>query len=202
MMLFKTWGYITVTSALTFTSDFKLGHYMKVPPRSMFSCQVVATVIAGTAQLGVQAWLFSNVEGLCSPTQNDGFTCPRTTVFGTASIIVCYILSFPPYFVPIANVTLAVGCHWPTASLLARPALLRSFILLLAWGSPSGHPVDSAPEVQDRTPEIPQLSAHFLGHERDAACNADQPCALGRHLFLIQLCHPSPKLQLVGQVQL
>lgn len=51
MMMFKTWGYITMaqgkilhnlpnllsinysSSALNFTSDFKLGHYMKVPPR-------------------------------------------------------------------------------------------------------------------------------------------------------------------------
>jgi OPT family oligopeptide transporter len=88
MMLFKTWGYITMSQAISFTGDFKLGHYMKIPPRSMFSCQVVATIIAGTVQLIVQAWLFSNVEGLCSPTQKDGFICPRTAVFGNASIIV------------------------------------------------------------------------------------------------------------------
>ncbi|KAJ7477665.1 OPT oligopeptide transporter protein-domain-containing protein, partial [Mycena latifolia] len=25
----RTWGYITMAQALTFTSDFKLGHYMK-----------------------------------------------------------------------------------------------------------------------------------------------------------------------------
>ena len=31
MMLFKTWGYITMAQALTFASDFKLGHYMKIP---------------------------------------------------------------------------------------------------------------------------------------------------------------------------
>ena len=31
MMMFKTWGYITMLQALNFTSDFKLGHYMKVP---------------------------------------------------------------------------------------------------------------------------------------------------------------------------
>lgn len=31
MMMFKTWGYITMAQALTFTSDFKLGHYMKIP---------------------------------------------------------------------------------------------------------------------------------------------------------------------------
>ena len=93
MMMFKTWGYITTTQALSFTSDFKLGHYMKIPPRPMFFCQVVATIIAGTVQLAVQAWLFSNVEGVCSPTQKDGFICPGTTVSGTASIIVHYIFS-------------------------------------------------------------------------------------------------------------
>ncbi|KAH9167234.1 small oligopeptide transporter [Lactarius sanguifluus] len=87
MMMFKTWGYITMTQALQFTSDFKLGHYMKIPHRPMFFCQVVATVIAGTVQLGVQSWLFSNIEDLCSPDQKDGFICPSTTVFGTASII-------------------------------------------------------------------------------------------------------------------
>ncbi|KAF9045786.1 OPT oligopeptide transporter [Hymenopellis radicata] len=87
MMMFKTWGYITMAQALTFTSDFKLGHYMKIPPRSMFTAQVIATVIAGTTQLGVQAWMFTNIENLCSPDQKNGFICPSTEVFGTASII-------------------------------------------------------------------------------------------------------------------
>ncbi|KAF8258596.1 OPT oligopeptide transporter [Lactarius quietus] len=87
VMMFKTWGYITMNQALSFTSDFKLGHYMKIPPRPMFFCQVVATVIASTVQLGVQAWLFSNIEDICSPTQKDGFICPGTTAFGNASIL-------------------------------------------------------------------------------------------------------------------
>ena len=91
MMLFKTWGCVTMSQALNFANDLKLGHYMKIPPRSMFFCQVVATVIAGTVQLAVQAWLFSNIEDLCSTTQKDGFICPSTTVFGTASIIVRFI---------------------------------------------------------------------------------------------------------------
>ncbi|KAJ6515696.1 OPT oligopeptide transporter [Mycena sanguinolenta] len=87
MMMFKTWGYITMAQALTFSSDFKLGHYMKIPPRAMFHAQVVATIIAGTVQLGVQAWMFTNIEGMCDRDQKDGFWCPSTVVFGTASII-------------------------------------------------------------------------------------------------------------------
>ncbi|KAF8260559.1 OPT oligopeptide transporter protein-domain-containing protein [Lactarius quietus] len=87
MMMFKAWGSITMVQALNFTSDFRLSYYMKIPPRPMFFCQVVATVIAGTVQLCVQAWLFSNVEDICIPTQKHGFICPSTTVFGNASII-------------------------------------------------------------------------------------------------------------------
>ncbi|THG97283.1 hypothetical protein EW145_g7646 [Phellinidium pouzarii] len=87
MMMFKTWGYITMVQALNFTSDFKLGHYMKIPPRPMFWCQVVATVIAGTVQLGVQAWMFTNIPDMCQVHQKDGFTCPSTKVFFTASVI-------------------------------------------------------------------------------------------------------------------
>ncbi|KAI6022279.1 OPT oligopeptide transporter protein-domain-containing protein [Pisolithus microcarpus] len=87
MMMFKTWGYITMTQALTFAADFKLGHYMKIPPRKMFWCQIVAAMVAATTQLGVQSWMFSNIPDMCSQDQKDGFTCPYTEVFGTASII-------------------------------------------------------------------------------------------------------------------
>jgi len=87
MMMFKTWGYITMAQALQFTSDFKLGHYMKIPPRPMFFAQVIASVVAGTVQLGVQSWMFTNIEDMCSPKQKDGFICPSTEVFGTASIV-------------------------------------------------------------------------------------------------------------------
>ncbi|KAK7687136.1 hypothetical protein QCA50_009639 [Cerrena zonata] len=87
MMMFKTWGYITMAQALTFSSDFKLGHYMKIPPKTMFFAQVLCTAIAGTVQLGVQAWMFTNIENICDPHQKDHFICPSTQVFGTASII-------------------------------------------------------------------------------------------------------------------
>ncbi|KAG6336421.1 hypothetical protein ID866_2664 [Astraeus odoratus] len=87
MMMFKTWGYITMAQALQFASDFKLGHYMKIPPRTMFWAQIVASIIAGTVQLGVQSWMFTNIPDMCAPDQKDGFICPSTQVFGTASII-------------------------------------------------------------------------------------------------------------------
>lgn len=38
---FKVYGYMSMTQAISFLSDFKLGHYMKIPPRSMFLVQVM-----------------------------------------------------------------------------------------------------------------------------------------------------------------
>ncbi|KAI0759419.1 small oligopeptide transporter [Trametes elegans] len=89
MMMFKTWGYITMSQAMIFTSDFKLGHYMKIPPRPMFWCQIVATVIAGTVQLGVENWCVRAICRLDMATADgcSGFTCPNTEVFATASIV-------------------------------------------------------------------------------------------------------------------
>lgn len=39
-MCFKVYGYISMTQAIAFLQDFKLGHYMKIPPRTMFMAQV------------------------------------------------------------------------------------------------------------------------------------------------------------------
>lgn len=76
-----------MTQALSFTSDLKLGHYMKIPPRMMFTVQVVATVVASFVVVGVQTWLFGNIHDLCLPHQRNNFTCPHIRVFGIASLI-------------------------------------------------------------------------------------------------------------------
>ncbi|KAJ7579282.1 small oligopeptide transporter [Mycena floridula] len=57
--------------ALQYTQNFKLGHYMKVPPRYMFWGQIVAIVITGTVQIAVQSWMFTIIPDLCEPNQRD-----------------------------------------------------------------------------------------------------------------------------------
>ncbi|KAI0963130.1 hypothetical protein AcW1_000298 [Taiwanofungus camphoratus] len=87
MMLFKTFGFITLTQSLSLSSDLKIGHYMKVPPRIMFVAQTLATVVSAFVCVGVQAWQFANIEDFCLPDQKDHFTCPDISTFSTASII-------------------------------------------------------------------------------------------------------------------
>ncbi|KAI9731982.1 MAG: hypothetical protein M1834_004433 [Cirrosporium novae-zelandiae] len=87
MMLFKTYGYITMVQCLAFTCDLKLGHYMKVPPRSMFWAQVIAGIWGCFVQIAVLEWGLTNIRDVCSSDQINRFTCPNGRVFFNASII-------------------------------------------------------------------------------------------------------------------
>ncbi|KAK4106767.1 small oligopeptide transporter [Parathielavia hyrcaniae] len=87
LMIFKTFGYITMSQALTFVSDLKFGHYMKIPPRTMFMAQVVATTFSCFVQVVVLNYALRTIPGVCEPTQPDHFTCPGGRVFFSASVI-------------------------------------------------------------------------------------------------------------------
>ncbi|XP_024538119.1 oligopeptide transporter 7 [Selaginella moellendorffii] len=87
---FKTYGYISMLQAITFLADFKLGHYMKIPPRSMFTVQIIGTVVAALVNLGTAWWLLTSVDNICHTDklpQGSPWTCPSDRVFFSASVI-------------------------------------------------------------------------------------------------------------------
>ncbi|KAG0048796.1 hypothetical protein BGZ83_006303 [Gryganskiella cystojenkinii] len=83
---FKTLGYISMTQALMFTGDLKLGHYMKVPPRAMFWAQLMGTLIAGLTNLLTANWLLNTQDNICTMESKD-FNCPSARTFYSASVI-------------------------------------------------------------------------------------------------------------------
>ncbi len=88
MMLFKTYGYITMTQALAFLQGLKMGHYMKVPPRTLFMGQVIASVWTCFVQVAVLNWALGGaISNVCAPENPSHFTCPNGRVFFNASII-------------------------------------------------------------------------------------------------------------------
>ncbi|KAI5465573.1 OPT oligopeptide transporter protein-domain-containing protein [Mariannaea sp. PMI_226] len=87
LMIFKTFGYITMSQSLSFVSDLKFGHYMKIPPRTMFLSQVVATTFSCFIQIIVLNLSLKNIDGVCEPHQPNHFTCPGGRVFFAASVI-------------------------------------------------------------------------------------------------------------------
>ncbi|KAI1339360.1 small oligopeptide transporter [Xylariaceae sp. FL0016] len=87
MMMFKNYGYIAMSQALYFSQDLKLGHYMKVPPRTMFWSQLVASLWSGIVQIAVMNWALASIPQVCQDDQPNSYTCPGGNVFYTASII-------------------------------------------------------------------------------------------------------------------
>lgn len=86
-MCFKVYGYISMSQAITFLQDFKLGHYMKIPPRTMFMAQVVGTFIAAFVYLGTAWWLMESIPDICDTSSTSVWTCPGDHVFYDASVI-------------------------------------------------------------------------------------------------------------------
>jgi len=86
-MIFKATAFVPSNQAVAFSSNLKLGHYMKVPPRIMFLAQVVAAFVSCFVVTLVQDWMFSNIPDFCTAGQINGFSCPSTTTFASASMI-------------------------------------------------------------------------------------------------------------------
>ncbi|OVA19847.1 Oligopeptide transporter [Macleaya cordata] len=89
-MCFKVYGYISMKQGLAFLQDFKLGHYMKIPPRTMFMAQVVGTLVAALVHLGTAWWVMDSVPDICDTAAlpaGSPWTCPSDHVFYDASVI-------------------------------------------------------------------------------------------------------------------
>ncbi|KAG2330333.1 hypothetical protein Bca52824_001513 [Brassica carinata] len=86
-MCFKVYGYISMKQAVLFLQDFKLGHYMKIPPRNMFMAQIVGTLLSCLVYLITAWWLMETIPNICDSVSNSVWTCPGDKVFYDASVI-------------------------------------------------------------------------------------------------------------------
>jgi OPT family oligopeptide transporter len=78
---------------------------MKIPPKTVFSCQIVATIWAVFVQIAVMNWTLGNIDGVCTSfvpllkiyfqaianiiysNQASHFTCPNGRTFFSSSIV-------------------------------------------------------------------------------------------------------------------
>ncbi|KAG9250828.1 OPT oligopeptide transporter protein-domain-containing protein [Emericellopsis atlantica] len=87
MMLFKSYAYMSTYNGLQYISDMKVGHYMKIPPRSMFAAQAFAVFWLSIVQMAVYNFLRGNIDGICTEDQPQGLTCAYARTFYNASVI-------------------------------------------------------------------------------------------------------------------
>ncbi|QEL58005.1 hypothetical protein CJJ09_000035 [Candidozyma auris] len=86
-MMVKLYGFIPMRQGLDFSRDLKIAQYMKIPPRLLFFVQIIGTLAAGLVNVGVQEWMRSNIDNICSPKQSDGFICANGRTIFNSSII-------------------------------------------------------------------------------------------------------------------
>lgn len=79
--------YQTVLFEDILTGAVKLAHYLKIPSRTLFFAQGLATILGALTQVGVTLWMLGNVEGICTDDQPNGFTCPNGETVYSSSII-------------------------------------------------------------------------------------------------------------------
>ncbi|KAM0935382.1 putative oligopeptide transporter, OPT superfamily [Dioscorea sansibarensis] len=153
---FKVYGYMSMTQAISFLADFKLGHYMKIPPKSMFLVQFVGTMIAGTINLGVAWWLLGSIKNICDPDHlppNSPWTCPSDLVFFDASVI-WGLIGPRRIFGPLGNY---IALNWFFLGGALGPILV--WLLHKAFPSQSWIPLINLPVLIGATGAMPPATA-------------------------------------------
>ncbi|GJJ70077.1 hypothetical protein EMPS_02426 [Entomortierella parvispora] len=80
---FNALSFNLISQVTKFLSGLKLGHYLKVPPRIMFTAQVTAGILGALVQLLTYEWIFTVQPNVC-----DGmWACPGFTQFQTSSFL-------------------------------------------------------------------------------------------------------------------
>ncbi|CAI0437594.1 unnamed protein product, partial [Linum tenue] len=89
-VVFKSYSSVSMFQALGFLSDFKLGHYMKIPPKYMFLVQIAGTLVGSAAQFATAWALISNIDNICDIEKlpvGSPWTCPGYDYFYSTSIL-------------------------------------------------------------------------------------------------------------------
>lgn len=169
-MVFVTYGYISSSQGIKFSSDLKLGHYMKIPPRILFKVQMISTLVASVTQAGVLNWMFASIPSICTSEAVNGFTCPIARVHFNGSIL-WGVIGPRRFFGPDAlyrplTWAFLVGAIapilvWAFARRRSGTSLWRKINLPVLFGSLSYIP--PAVSTVSSTPEIfPSCSVHAI----------------------------------------
>ena len=86
-MISKLTAGSAVLQTLSYSGDLKLGHYMKIPPRLMFSSQIFSGSVSIVSSILARQWALDNIPDICSPGQKNFFTCPFLEMYNTSSIL-------------------------------------------------------------------------------------------------------------------
>ncbi|KAK4221527.1 hypothetical protein QBC38DRAFT_522031 [Podospora fimiseda] len=85
MCFFKGYGYVTCAHAIGFSSDLKLAHYCKIPPRFTFWAQMLPTLVGTLISIGILQYQ-TKIQDICTKAAPYEFYCPGINTFFTAAV--------------------------------------------------------------------------------------------------------------------
>ncbi|KAI1318499.1 hypothetical protein EDD11_006381 [Mortierella claussenii] len=86
--VFKCYSYMALYQCLNMTQGFKLGHYMKVPPRKIFIAVIYGTLLGAFVNLQVLEWvLLYNRQALFDAQPRSGWSFRNLDLFFSASLL-------------------------------------------------------------------------------------------------------------------
>ncbi|KAL5981944.1 hypothetical protein ACLOJK_016011 [Asimina triloba] len=150
LLTYGSYTTFPVFQAIYFLRDLKLAHYMKIPPRSMFTVQVVSTLLSASTNVGATWWILTTVENICEVgklPKGSPWTCPgekvfynsivQSSVIGPAQLFVpyghygwTYIFYGVGIFLPIITWKLSQISSWRWIKLINIPVLLSASSLV------------------------------------------------------------------------
>ncbi|KAK9450478.1 OPT oligopeptide transporter protein-domain-containing protein [Limtongia smithiae] len=74
-LLCRVFGYNVDEQAESFIGDQKIAHYAKLPPRSVFRAQMIATLLQCVVTTAAVTWQIDNTPDLCTSTQAGKLVC-------------------------------------------------------------------------------------------------------------------------------
>ncbi|KAG6523368.1 oligopeptide transporter 5-like [Zingiber officinale] len=78
-MAFKLYGSEAYLLAVYTISNFKLSHYMKIPPKILFHLMILGTTISCFTDFGIAWWMLRSIDNICQPDllpEGSPWTCP------------------------------------------------------------------------------------------------------------------------------
>ncbi|CAN3373931.1 hypothetical protein DIURU_005565 [Diutina rugosa] len=86
LITLKAYGYNIDSQASNYITDQKLAHYAKLPPKAIFSGQIMSTLVSVVIALIITNWQIAHVPDLCTPTQKDKLSCPGASTYFYSSV--------------------------------------------------------------------------------------------------------------------
>lgn len=87
LMFIKAIGYNIDGQAQNYITDQKMGHYVRIPPRALFRCQMVSVFLSSFVSLAVINFSINNIKDYCTPNQPQKFSCPSAGTFYASSVL-------------------------------------------------------------------------------------------------------------------